>query len=649
MQQTQGTAPLQAQDAVDFAPAAADNLPAVPPPSLTPQQISQFAQAFYAESLPFYQIFRNCQDALGGWRGIGLPQVAVTGNTLTGLGNYMRPRDVFLNHFQSLYRNAVARFATEKPSAGCKPASASAEDVAKAQAAGLWLSYHWDDAKVRSVLQTFTQWLVTCGTAGLQTYMDGTDVRQKAIPPDRLRAEPGLDDWSESRFLGVVHIAAKDDLKRQFPDHADAIDAANPPEIAVPSISRVWNVPPPDRVQVLEAYCKSGHAYLLTANGTVLAESMLPANKIPLQIVRYTEIPGQTWGMGMIEPTLDAVYAYSHLVNQQLRNARLMSAPKVLIERNSKVANDAFTSAVGEKILYSGTAPVPWTPPGLPAYVINLGPTLQSNINDLAGIHPTSTGKRATGITSGRAIEALSSNDLAQLQVTQDRIEDAVTEMATCALLFAQAFYPEDKVIRQFAAQGAAVYRQIQATDLAEDPDVFVESGTLFANDVASRDARTLDMARMGWLTPEQAKKIMGDRLDPMSPVQAVADLDHWLRITHQVAQNAAKAEVYPTDNLKVGESVVADFMRTDEYAALPDANQQAVAALYKQILALAMSGQAPPEGGKPPQAPGAPALPSSAGMAATQPALTGDAGDLAEPAVRALDATEAADSETVA
>ena len=616
-------------------------------PTLTSQQISTFAEDFYNKSSYVYNIMRQCSEVIGGFRSTRMMvggSIPTNSNTLEG---FMRPRDVNIGLIQPLYRNVVARFGTEVPAAGVVPADDSPIEIQRAQASEQAVRYIWREADIKRKLIEFVEWLSVHGTAGLLVCMDAGNARVKAIRAEDIRAEPGTEP-GESRFLGVVRRTTRDALTKQFPDKAQVIEAA--PAARVPlSQSLFMNAQPaPDRVEVLEAYCPSGHWFIMVTGGLILDQGVTPGRCMPLQIVRYTRLPGEFHGVGMVEPALDAQYAFTTIINQTLRNARMMANPKWLIERSSKIEPGALTTRVGEKVFYTGKAPEMSVGTPLPQYFTMLPPQLQAHVHDLTGVHTTSLGKRAVGISSGRAIEALTANDLAQFQGTQDAIEEAVKQMARCLLLYMREFYPEEKVIRMFNGAGKSMMTTLRSTDIVDNPDVFFESGTLFSAEVKDRDARTLDLVRLGLMTPEEGRKALSFHLDPMSAVQTISDMAHAQKILKEVLETPPGpggikgVEIYPTDNLKIFDEVVGGFMHSDEWDTLPPEVQERVAEFYKQIIGLKAQAMqptlpSPPGGGKP----GAPPQPSLGGAGA----IAADA-DLTAPATQELDAAEAADGQ---
>lgn len=589
------------------------------PPSLTPVQIAQFASTFRQENTPYYTLWRECSGLLSNWSGrMGSVQVAAGANPMM---DWLRPRAFNINLTEPKYREACAHLSTEVPSIGVVPVTEAQEDLKKARSASAMIGYHWREAKCKEVLAVATEWMVLHGTAGILTYMGGKkgeDVRQEAFRPEYLIAEPGIDNPDESRFLGVRRLTTKSELKRQFPDKAQEIDGAPPVNLYTYSTAGFKTTQlPPDRVEVLEAYCRSGHSYLMVGDsGTVLAEGKTPGGCMPIQVLRYTRIPGRFWGMGMVELYAPIQYMFTSVTNAIVDNARLMGNPKWIVNRQARLDEGALTTNRGEIVWIDGDMSFvkQTTPSALPGYFEALPAQIQSWGNDTTGFTSTLSGKRAVGVSSGRAVEALSANALAALQGTQDSIEAGAVGMATCYLLFAKDFYPEQKVVREFGnTPGQAMSTTLDTTNIMEDPQIFLEAGTLFSMEVKDRDARTLDLLRAGIITPEDAKKRLSFHLDPMSPVQIIADISHFQKLLGMVIELGPRidpatgvmqprVQTFPTDNLRVGLDVVGGYMQDDAFYALPTDRQEAVAAFYQQIVSMsAPPAVPPPMGGKQP------------------------------------------------
>ncbi len=358
----------------------------------------------------------------------------------------------------NIYRNMLARLSMAYPSMTVLPAGDSVEDIIKAQASETALRWYWHSAEMRDVLTKMIEWLLICGNAGLHTYYDPEDktVKTEAISPYDMFFEPGAINSEEARWCAIRHIVHRKDLQASYPEYADFIASAKTELNTMTSqmqknVSATQGYDLKDRVEVFEIYHKDGYTGMLLADKW-LYKGRWPDGTMPLQFVSYTRMPGRLWGTGLIEPLLELQVLYNRGRSQIIENAELMGNPKWLVPKTAGLSKNALSSSrPGEKVMYnanSGPAPqqVPAAP--IPQYVVNNIKQISAEMLDVAGIHSTSLGKRAIGIESGAAIEALSGKDMQQLQVTQDNIERTVRNSAEIILTLMKAFYKEKRMMR---------------------------------------------------------------------------------------------------------------------------------------------------------------------------------------------------------
>ena len=191
-------------------------------------------------------------------------------------------------------------------------------------------------------------------------------------------------------------------------------------------------------------------------------------------------------------------------------------------------------------------------------------------MQDVASIHAVSLGKRAVGLTSGRAINALAENDMSQLSMTQESIEEAVQEAATCMLLLAKAYYTESKYTRMLDRNGRLVFTAVESTAVEDDPEVFLEAGSLFRNEAGDREAKALDLLQAGLITPDEAKKAITFRTEPYDVIQDLEEQRHAQELLDAVVQLGVDVELFDTDNFKVLEQVFRRFLRSYDFYQLP-------------------------------------------------------------------------------
>lgn len=599
------------------------------PPSLKPPEIARMCSQFYNEMAPMQRLWWLCRDVITNFRAYTPSDIVIRAGM--EMAYFNRVRDVSFNITLPQFRNASARLEMTHPSWGAIAASDSIDDLMRASADEQALHYYCRRGEVPYAAMEMVDWGIMFGTSAMLAVMDGDNLKPEVFGPDRIRAEPAIARPEDSRFLAVSRVTTKTQLKQKFPDKEDVINQAPPPLQQLNWWSGYQRMAP-DRIEVLEVYCRSGHWFLMCGSGgAVLASGWTPQRCMPLEIHKYGSVPFDFWGVGLVEQALPGQYAYSASWNQILTNARLMSNPKILIPHNSGIAPDAFTSRAGEKVYYrQGMAPQPWQGLPLPQYAVQLPASAASALADSTGIHGASQGKRTPGVVTGRAVEAIVSNDEVQFGITKRNIKRLMERHGRTALLYMQAYYPQEKFVRQFDRYGSAIGTMVRSGDLSQDPQVFIEADTLFRDDVEARQQRIMQFAQMGAIPPPDAIKLIQNNRDPLRPQKPIADyvaakraLDAVVRNGFQVVDTTKfnpdgtpsmrkTVKFYPNDNFPIFAEVAGQYIRSDEFYALPIEKQDAVDMYYQDILNMMAPPPAPeaPGGGMPkiPQPVGAPA-----------------------------------------
>lgn len=502
---------------------------------------------------------------------------------------------VQINKLLPIYRNIVARLATAYPSIAALPASDSPEDLLKSRADEQALRYVWSAAKIKDVLRQATELIVATGNAALHEYYEDTtgNVKVDAIRPHDLVYEPYVTCPEESEWVVIRCYATKAELNRLYPDKRGEIE-----EYAPTPVSKMTNGPqsqPKNRVEYRHVYWKDGRRAIMLGKH-YLWTGETAGGLQPVQLIKYSSIPGFLWGVGLIEPLLDLQTLYNRTRDQIIINIQSMANPKILLYENSlRDPGKAFTGDPGEKVwLTQGApAPSPFANASLPPYALEEPQRLELEMQDTSGIHSVSLGKRVVGVSSGKAINALSQNDMSQLQLTQENIEAAVSLMATCVLVLMQHHYTEAKMVRMLDATGIVVFKELRATDLTENPEVFLEAGTLFRSEAQDREARVYDLLEAGLIDAEEAKRALAFRLMPLDLVDKMEALRHANQLLEAELKFTPKPGVKSLLEIDQGDNSDLDtirqvfhrFTRTEAYYSLPAAKQDQVYDAYQKTL----------------------------------------------------------------
>jgi len=510
-----------------------------------------------------------------------------------------RTRQVTINHLLLIYRNIASRFIVNYPGTSSIPASPSTEDLIKAQMTNLVVRNHWLNVRLPYIVQKMTGLLLTCGLSGIHTYWDPGKkcAVSEAVDPFNLFAESGCEDWDESDLITIRRYSTKAALKKTWPKHKDVIDACVEVD---PTDKRMFGRPYSTmsgslkRVEWFETYWRDG-THAMTTKNAVLWKGKSPieatANRgnIPIRIVGYTPMPLRLWPLSLIYPLIEPQWLYNRTRAQIEGNVELMGNPKMLIPKNAGIPSSSFTNRPGEKIYYNGAArePKQLQAAPLPGYVVESVARLLSEMHDIAGVHSVSLGKRSVGVHSGEAIRALGARDSSQLQLTQEGIIKAVEEAGNDAVILTRENMDESMMVRMMDTMGSVMYRELQKTHLQQTPEVYIEAGSMFRDEIQDRDQKTLDMLQAQMITPQEALRRLETHETSTQFVKYAAQMSHAHDVLKAIAYGkpGTTVEVFESDDLAAFVEVFNEFLRSDDFYKLAEDRQDYVRDVFAALI----------------------------------------------------------------
>lgn len=561
----------------------------------SPSKLKSSIDEFNSDKLSFVRVWDLCLLFLQGRQQIvydrtsgDLRRARVDNNTVT------------INLILNMYRNLQSRLEVAYPGTTVLPSSPGAEDVIKAKCSEAALQYYWQEQRMSGLFSDLIGWMLSCGSGAFHTRYNGKKVVTEVISPYNMYFEPGVTSFEESNWVAISKLVNREELIEAYPDKEEVIKkAASAPRGKDQNKSFYGLYPAQDlqnRLEIFEVYFKNGMRKVLL-DVDYLFQGEWVGETFPVQFVRYCKIPGRLWGLGAIEPLLEIQIGYNKVRSQIIDNAELIGNPKWLVPKTAGIGPNSLTARKGEKVYYNpaGGAPTPVTPPSLPGFVLQNASQLASEMMDVSGLHATSLGKRAVGVTSGKAIEALSSRDNTQLQTTQNDLERSTENVGKVVLTLMRKYYTKPKMMRMLDAMGQVVFKYLKGTDIEQDPEIFVEAGSLFRNEKQDRDQRVLDLLQLGLLDKDTALRelkfgtgntYVSERLQSMAHAN---DMLVAAATGHQI-------EVFPTDDLRSFKEVFGEFIRSSEYYELPPERQAYVRDIYISILTFDSPDQAAAE-----------------------------------------------------
>ena len=490
-----------------------------------------------------------------------------------------------VNLLLNIYRNILSRLTLSYPSVVVVPASPSNDDIIKAKTSEIALRYYWSADDIEVVMNQAIQNLLICGTVGLHTFYDSSDecVHTTVVNPYDLFFEKNVTRVEDSQWVAIRTFHIEEDVKKAYPDKADQITSFSGDSTG--SLAYDLHTVPDDRVELFEIYWRDGRHAIVNGD-TYLYKGERHTTTFPVQVIKYTELPGRLWGLGLVQPLLDLQRLYNEQRTQIIHNVQLMGNPKYLIPKTSGVNAAAITNKPGEKIFYNpaGGAPSMIQPAPMPGYVQESTVRTQAEMYDVAGIHSVSLGKRAVGVSSGKAMQVLTERDTSQLQTTQSNIERAMRDLGKVVLELMQMFYTEPKMARMLDQTGRVAFQAISSETIVKEPEIFIEAGSAFRFDSQDRDRYVMDLFQAGLIQPEDALKEMSFRTGNSFITERVQAMAHAQKLL-DAAKQGFEIEVFRSDDLRSMLKVFNDYIREDEFYELPEERQ-----LYLRDIVVALA-----------------------------------------------------------
>lgn len=323
---------------------------------------------------------------------------------------------------------------------------------------------------------------------------------------------------------------------------------------------------------------------LKVANGVLLHSGPLPfefmIKRQTFGIVQYdyTEVADRFWGDTPVVSMIPIQTEYNKTVSQITEIKNLMSKPKWLVYKDSKLPKTAITSEPGEviepKFVPGVPAPSPIQMPGIPAYVENIPQRCNKDMEDVALIHQVSKGTVPPGITSGVAIQYLQEQDQTVFGPVISRFEAKEGEAGSYELEIVKERYREPRLLKIVGQNNEMEVLDFTATD-DMPTDVVVQSGSALPQSLIAKQQLILQWFEKGMLGDPNDPKIRQKALQ-LSEVpnagmlyeEAVAD-EREVEREHKAWEHGQPTEIEFFDNHAFHSMKHLLFCKSDRYRNL--------------------------------------------------------------------------------
>jgi hypothetical protein len=494
---------------------------------------------------------------------------------------------ITVNRIAPIYRSALAKLAIEYPSCAVMPSSAGYEDIVKAMATEHWLRWFWKADRIRHKARRFFALQLVGGTAAIHTVhargpgSSAGPVSWEIVRAQDLFKEEGARDEFEASWIGVRTYYTRHELKRLYPKKKKIIDDIIPADrYGEPD----YNPLPADRIETFDVYTQDGD-WGVFAGDDWLWKGSTPNKIMPVAVGRFLEVPGDFWGIGLVTPLIGIQNQYNRSRAQWLLNTELMANPIWKVPRTAGVRK--IPSKAGAMLMYNiaGGEPRQESPAPLPAYFNDSIMQLIAEMHDSAGIHGPSIGKRAVGITSGKAMQELKGADNTLLDLVRLQAEETFERAATSALLYARHFMSEKTMLGALGSEGHIVHRAVAGTDLVDAPEVHIEAGSMFQDQVGDREERLLRLYELKLIDVETVQKEITYRTGHKFMLDKMKSYSRALDALKAIVVGGQKIKIFPDEDLASYRDVFGEFIHSEKFYELDQLVQVYLRDTYAAIV----------------------------------------------------------------
>lgn len=493
------------------------------------------------------------------------------------------------NKIKPIARTEMAKLTKERPQAFVIPASSDDADLLAARAGEAIFEHQWRELKVDSIIRQAAFWTINTGNGFIKDWYDPYAVdkdkkkgviRAEVVTPFHIYvpdiAEPDLDGQPF-----IIHSVAKSvdwvesTYKKKIPKESGggSFEAQFFSALGISQGNRG------DEVTVREMWireCKDfpkGAVIHWAADKILSISEGWPYDHQEYPFSHIQHVPtGRFYADSVIPDLIPLQKEYNRTRSQMVESKNRMSKPQLMAPRGS-VDPNKITSEPGLVILYTPgfNPPTPLPLQDIPAYVKEELDLCQRDMDDISSQHEITKGRTPPGVTAATAISYLQEEDDSKLASTISSLEEAVERVGRHFLSHVKQFWVAEKAIKVAGENGAFEMLMLSRSDLRNNTDLKVESGSATPRSKAAKQAFITEIGKMGWIEPTAALKHLDMAETAKLYEESQIDARQAQRENLRMAKNGEILEPNAYDEHQVHIIEHNNYRKRQEFENLPD------------------------------------------------------------------------------
>lgn len=493
---------------------------------------------------------------------------------------FLKKNRVHVNRILPTVQNRLARLLKNEPRWDVRPKSGDEEDKDAARLAEQVIIQLWDQLKINQKRVPMTMWLQQAGSAYFKVNWDDTLGAKKVMPEQdpmtgettyKIIAEGDIrvdvksffqifpdalaKSWEELTGLCEANIRPLSYFPMQYGDLGKLVKEEDcwinslTYEARINSLNTVSGTSGTSASQMKNSaieicyYEKPSQKHpfgrhIITANGVLLKDDILPVDEIPF--VKFDDI--------IIGGKFDGEAVITHLrpLQDQINRGKSMRAAwlnrmltgKILAARGHNIAAEAFNDQSGELIKFDpvvGVAePHALQMPSIPEYAYKEEDTLKDDINDTAGINEASRGQLPSASIPAIGMQLLVEQDDTRIGVETESHEYSYADLGRILLKFVDKYYETDRLLKICGENMEYTIKKFRGTDIRQNFDVHVIRGSTLPGSKVLKRQEIMNLHQQGYF---------GNPADPQVVQNVLSMLEYgdefqsWKRHSLRMAQ----------------------------------------------------------------------------------------------------------------
>jgi hypothetical protein len=577
---------------------------------------------------------------LCGFDGVWFDTVSRSFKPIPAPSQLLARNRVHVNRILPTCQNRLARLMKNEPRWEVRPNSSDEDDKDSARLAEQILIQLWDQLGINKSRAHLLMLAMQSGSSYLKVCWDVSKGEKKVMPSEKVNEETGETTrtydlvaegdirvdvcsyfeifpdvnakyWSENTSILQVKVRPLSYFKDQYPERGHLVKEEDvwlnslQYEARINALNTVTGASAQGGASIKNSaierlyYEKPSKKhpmgrYIVTANGVLLHDGILPIDEIPFVKFDDIIIGGKFNG--------EAIITHLRPLQDQINRGKSMRAAwmqrmltgKWIAARGHNLSREALNDQSGEVVEYD---PMPHSPephamevPVIPSYAYEEEQTLKTDMDDTAGVNEASRGQMPSAQIPAIGMQLLVEQDDTRIGVETESHEHSYADLGRILLKFVAKYYETPRLLKITGKDMAYMVKSFQGSDLRDNFDVHVKRGSIAPGSKTLRRQEIMNLHQGGYFGNPQDPLVIQNVLEMLEyGDEYQAWKKHSLRMRQiergleMIEKDGAKPPVSEFDDHALWLQELDNYRLGDKFLTLSPDQQQIVLVLMNE------------------------------------------------------------------